>query len=685
MPIVAVVMVLVSPLVGWLVKPIVGSAVSIFWVIVFIVYGRLSYRKAGEDAEVLNQRAEHYYFVGYIATITGLVCILFRLGRDTALLKEAPEDLLILGGVSVFCTIIGLIGMNFFRARAFEIEQEARRQDAERNTSQMQRIIEDIAKNFDSFSARMEALEATRMEEFSQLMNASELSQNLKQLVGDIQQLVGGIQAGNEGLRDLKEVSSTATRTVHQLSVELGDMSRKMGNMNKRIDRMTDNAEKVQLNWQKIAAQSERIQTLAERLESASNSLQDLGQYAQNANKQVTLLGDAVAETGKHTQTWQEQTVHAHKKIDDFLTAFDNMCHRLKTDADKEIGDFCTAFGNASHNLQKFVEIVADFIGKLSESEGKVAGFSESLDGAISLTDHSRGVIEVFKTNLTETAATLQESAGNLREQFSVLSQEVAETGKHTQTWQEQTVHAHKKIDDFLTAFDNMCHRLKTDADKEIGDFCTAFGNASHNLQKFVEIVADFIGKLSESEGKVAGFSESLDGAISLTDHSRGVIEVFKTNLTETAATLQESAGNLREQFSVLSQKVAETGKHTQTWQEETGKAQEETGKAHQEVARFCEKFNQACTELQQAADTVGRFTGRLSERLSNRNLSLEMGGKSVDDFSDRLQETCCKMNPLAQSLDEITAKLKEVSEVLEGLKKHANSKKSWWPFGNKG
>ncbi len=282
MPIIAAGVVALSAAFNW-------ERIPFVWMVGFIVYGLLLYfpkKQTETDAERLNQLAEHYYFVGYIATITGLGGVLYKLGMRVQSNQNLEElltpDLLKLGGTSVGCTIIGLIGMNVFRAKAFKQEQEARKLDAELDEIRTQNVVHQIAKNFENFENRMKELESTRMEEFSRLMDASELSKVLTQLVGEI-------QGGAKGLEDLRKVSKSAFGAISHLE-------KKLTGMDGALQGIAEDSDKVQQNFATIADQSDRIETLASHLESASNSLKTLGEDGKSSVQELRDQFDLLSE-----------------------------------------------------------------------------------------------------------------------------------------------------------------------------------------------------------------------------------------------------------------------------------------------------------------------------------------------------------------------------------------------------
>ncbi len=530
MPVVAVVAVFFSALAGWTEWKAVAIAVPFAWWIGLIAYGYFVSRTASGDAETLNQLGEHYYFVGYISTITGLGCVLGRLGMQPGLI-ETPAELLPLAGVSVLCTIVGLIGMNSLRAKAFELERQARAKDAERDANRTRDFIAQIAQNFDSFQARMEKLESTRMEEFSRLMNASELSQILMQLIGNIQQ-------GAAGLNRLQEVSSQATQTVHQLGLEWGSMGRKLVDMNKRIGKMLRDAEKVQINWEQIAGHSDRIEMLVGHLDRAAASMKTLGEHAQAAKEQFKPLGEAAATAQRNTQNWNEQTIKMRREIDDTCTAFSNLCHKLETTAKKELGDFCAEFQNAFHKLRNSMTSARDFVERLEESTGKVAVFSESLDGMVGKTAQHSQTFDAFKANLEQTAATL-------REQFQKLSGAVDSACRETQIWREQTDGASREMRGFGETFRNTCGQLQQ-ASKTVDGFADRLqeqlSSPNWNSKMAGKFIDDFASRVDKSLAEVAGLSESLRAMTKGAMRSREELNTLNAKLNETTGALQSLA-----------------------------------------------------------------------------------------------------------------------------------------------
>lgn len=363
-----------------------SETISILWLISLIVYGFLLNffcKRTENDAERLNQLAEHYYFVGYIATITGLGCVLVRLGISVQSNQNLEElltpDLLKLGGASVGCTIIGLIGMNFFRAKAFEQEQKARKLDAEQDQKRTQDVVRQIAKNFENFENRMEKLEGTRMEQFSRLMDASELSKVLNQLVGEI-------QGGAKDLKSLRGVSAFAVGAVKRLE-------EKLTGMDAALQGIAEGSGKIQQNFATIADQSDRIETLASHLESASNSLKALGEDGKSSVRelrdQFDLLGEIISQTQKETQDWKDKTNETSQEIQHFGKSFQTACQQLQASSEtiiryadslqERLNDPNWNSKMAGNFVDDLAQRISEFVQKVSESFAEIPNLSKSL------------------------------------------------------------------------------------------------------------------------------------------------------------------------------------------------------------------------------------------------------------------------------------------------------------------
>ena len=646
MPIIAAGVVALSAAFNWETIPFV-------WMVSFIVYGFSLYfsnKRTENDAERLNQLAEHYYFVGYIATITGLGCVLYQLGLRVQSNQNLEElltpDLLKLGGVSVGCTIIGLIGMNFFRAQAFEQEQQDRKRDAELDREQTQDVVHQIAKNFDNFQNRMEKLEGTRMEEFSRLMDASELSKVLTQLVGEI-------QGGAKDLKSLRGVSNAAISAVKRLE-------EKLTSMDDALQGIAEGSGKVRQNFATIADQSDRIETLAGHLESASNSLKTLGEdgksSVQELRDQFELLGEIISQTNAETQSWKEKTSAAHQQMDDFSAAFSNLCFKLQKSAETEIGDFSAAFQNAFNKLNNSLQTAEDFVQKLSESAAQTAHFSQSLESVTAQTSEHRQAFESFKTDLQQTATALTQNIQELLAQFKSLGEQMTTASQETQDWKEKTSAAYQQMDDFREAFSKICSQLQNSANKEISDFCAAFQNAFNKLNNSLQTAEDFVQKLSESAAQTAHFSQSLESVTAQTSEHRQAFESFKTDLQQTATALTQNIQELLAQFKSLGEEMTDASQKTQTWKNQTNETS-------QEIQRFGEIFQTTCQRLKQASETADNFD-KFAKRVSDSLSQMVDIPKSLKEMADETARSQKKLNDLNTELEKVTQRLQEFEET---------------------
>ena len=645
MPIIAAGVVALSAAFNWEMIPFV-------WMVSFIVYGFSLYfsnKRTENDAEKLNQLAEHYYFVGYIATITGLGGVLVRLGGRVQSNRNLEElltpDLLKLGGTSVGCTIIGLIGMNVFRAQAFEQEQKARKLDAKLDEKRTQDVVRQIAKNFENFENRMEKLEGTRMEEFSRLMDASELSKVLTQLVSEI-------QGGAEDLKSLRGVSNFAVGAVKRLE-------EKLTSMDAALQGIAEGSDKVQQNFATIADQSNRVERLASHLESASNSLKTLGEdgksSVQELRDQFDLLGEIIKQTNKETQGWKEKADAAHKQMDDFCAAFGNLCHKLKTAAETEIGDFCAAFENAGLILQNSLKTAEDFVQKLSDGTSKTAQFSESLENVTAQTAEHRQAFESFKTDLQQTATALTQNIQELLTQFKTLGEQITAASQETQDWKEKTSAAYQQMDDFREAFSKICSQLQHSANKEISDFCAAFENAGLILQNSLKTAQDFTQKLSDGAAQTDHFSQSLESVTAQTAEHRKAFESFKTDLQQTATALTQNIQELLAQFKNLGEQMTTASQKTQNWKNQTNETS-------QGIQQFGESFQTACQQLKQALETADNFD-EFAKKVSGSLFQMVDLSKSLKEMADATTHSQKKLNDLNTELETMIQRLKNLLE----------------------
>lgn len=547
MPAVAFVAIILSAFTEWLPE---WMPTSFLWVGVFIAYGLILYfsnQQKENDAERLNQLAEHYYFVGYIATITGLGCVLYQLGMRVQSNQNLEElltpDLLKLGGASVFCTIIGLIGMNIFRAQAFEQEQKARKLDAEQDQKRTQDVVRQIAKNFENFENRMKELESTRMEEFSRLMDASELSKVLTQLVGEI-------QGGAKGLEDLRKVSKSAFGTI-------GHLEKKLTGMDGALQGIAEGSDKVQQNFATIADQSDRIETLASHLESASNSLKTLGEdgksSVQELRDQFDLLSEIIKQTNEETQGWKDKTNAAHKRMDDFIENFSNLCHKLKTSANKEIGDFCAAFETACHKLNNSLQTAENFVQKLSDGTNKAANFSKSLENLTAQTAEHNKAFESFKTDLQQTATALTQNIQELLAQFKTLGEQITDASQKTQIWKNQTNETGQEMQQFGESFQTACQQLQASSETVIryADSLQQHLNdpnwnskmAGNFVDDLAQRINEFAKRISESLAKMPNLSQSLEETRDKTNRINTELETIIQRLKDLLKETEKQPG----------------------------------------------------------------------------------------------------------------------------------------------
>ncbi len=629
-----------------------SETISIFWLIGLIAYGFLLNffcKQTENDAEKLNQLGEHYYFVGYIATITGLGCVLYQLGMRAQSNQNLEElltpDLLLLGGASVGCTIIGLIGMNVFRAQAFDQEQQARKRDAERDEKRTQDVVDRIDKNFENFQKRMEKLESTRMEEFSRLMDASELSKVLTQLVGEI-------QSGAKDLKSLRGVSNFAIGAVKRLE-------EKLTGMDAALQGIAEGSGKVQQNFATIAQQSDRIETLAGHLESASNSLKTLGEdgksSVQELRDQFDLLSQIISQTQQETQGWKEKTNAAHQQMDDFREAFSNLCFKLQKSAETEIGDFCAAFETACHKLNHSLKTAENFVQKLSDGAAQTAHFSQSLESVTAQTAEHRQAFESFKTDLQQTATALTQNIQELLAQFKTLGEQMTTASQETQDWKEKTSAAYQQMDDFREAFSKICSQLQNSANKEISDFCAAFETASHKLNHSLKTAENFVQKLSAGAAQTAHFSQSLESVTAQTAEHRQAFESFKTDLQQTATVLTQSVQELLTQFQTLGGEMIDASQKTQTWKNQTNETS-------QEIQQFGETFQATCQQLKQASETAGDFD-EFAKKVSGSLFQMVDLSKSLKEMADATTHSQKKLNDLNTELETMIQRLKNLLE----------------------
>jgi hypothetical protein len=92
-------------------------------VLLILVYMLVAMRMSGGDPEALEWFADHVYFLGYVSTITAFAGVVLHawLQGDSF---DDPRLVLLMGGVALLTTVVGLVGMTTLRsyARAWELE-----------------------------------------------------------------------------------------------------------------------------------------------------------------------------------------------------------------------------------------------------------------------------------------------------------------------------------------------------------------------------------------------------------------------------------------------------------------------------------------------------------------------------------------------------------------------------------
>jgi len=288
--------------------------------------------------------SDRIYFLGYLCTIIGFMSIAVKIAMEPALL-EAPGNILLSGGVSLFSTILGLILMNRFKEKAEELLEKE-----EKNETAPADPVDRMMDFFDKFEKRLEKSELARVQTMMKMFNASEFAQNLNKIAVDLSD-------GSNKLNELRNVSETSTSLIEALTTNLSVLQKQLRLFSTSYEKHSHSLEAFGDKVTELSKLDMAIAALTTSLggnEGLNNavlrSTSNILTFSQNVSglKDLGKINEQIGSLSNVLSLWLT-TVDQNKER---LIAFSEHVEKIKS--------FGTELGTATGSLSKFKECLGN-------------------------------------------------------------------------------------------------------------------------------------------------------------------------------------------------------------------------------------------------------------------------------------------------------------------------------------
>ncbi len=307
------------------------------------------------------------------------------------------------------------------------------------------------------------------------------------------------------------------------------------------------------------------------------------------------------------------------RRLNDIAEGEGDLSHRVPVELDDDLGRLSASVNAVLGNLQAMVREIKTLSTELSQGAGQLeTAASENSEGITQQTD----AITQVATAINEMQSAIEEVAGNASTAAEVThsAQQNAESGA----------------------------RIIQNSSQEV-----------HRLSEQIKTAVDVIRKLSEDSSNIT----------SVLDVIRGVAE--QTNLLALNAAIEAArAGEQGRGFAVVADEVRTLAQRTQ---ESTADIQSmittlQTGVSN--IVSVMEQGNEQATQTvklsSEAEQELGAILGAMNS-ISDVNASVASATEEQTQVVDEINRSIVRINDLAQSSDERSTEINQISQLLAG------------------
>ncbi|MGQ7274280.1 methyl-accepting chemotaxis protein [Marinobacter sp. V034] len=307
------------------------------------------------------------------------------------------------------------------------------------------------------------------------------------------------------------------------------------------------------------------------------------------------------------------------RRLNDIAEGEGDLSHRVPVELDDDLGRLSASVNAVLGNLQAMVREIKTLSTELSQGAGQLeTAASENSEGITQQTD----AITQVATAINEMQSAIEEVAGNASTAAEVThsAQQNAESGA----------------------------RIIQNSSQEV-----------HRLSEQIKTAVDVIRKLSEDSSNIT----------SVLDVIRGVAE--QTNLLALNAAIEAArAGEQGRGFAVVADEVRTLAQRTQ---ESTADIQSmittlQTGVSN--IVSVMEQGNEQATQTvklsSEAERELGAILGAMNS-ISDVNASVASATEEQTQVVDEINRSIVRINDLAQSSDERSTEINQISQLLAG------------------
>ena len=353
-------------------------------VVVFCVY-RIFRQRHNSTAEMLDQAAEQIYFLGYIATLSGLIILAIRLYLRKSML-DSPESLLGEGGATILSSIVGVALMQLMRSYA----NEMRRIDEANKDIILEGLLTKLDQSIEGLNRSVSGLQTNLAPEIARGINAEweKLEADRTERLDAAFLTTGAGKALStlvSGLKDAAPAIAGLGRASHTLNEAAGKLSADAQSLAIHLGTVNTITEGLQNKWviiggviENLGGTSQSLAMFTDGLEGVGITAQGFTQSLSSAHEKINGLNVSFDETARSLSSGTRELASFHNQVREFTVMVEKVVQPLRAAADTfhDVKDLQIRLEDLKNKFGVLADVImasAECIGKFGSSQGELA------------------------------------------------------------------------------------------------------------------------------------------------------------------------------------------------------------------------------------------------------------------------------------------------------------------------
>lgn len=340
-----------------------------------------------DNARFLEKYAESTYFVGYLATIAGLVVVASQIQGLHELQGDQLIKTLVKGSIALFSTVVGLSGMFLLRVRVQSLDAVVGEAESDRGQSYFLEVAKSMAAEMEAsvatFRTRVDEMSISVAQFYSQIN--SKQAESIDALTSRIQDLQTSFASGIQQTQFFVDTTKVYQAQIAGILTAVGQQAEELAAVSEPVREFVGAAREMSPELNRISANLHEVAPLADAVKQLLSSVQTLNEaltgsastmaeISGNSRKMITSTGDLVEQV--HTQVHKLQNVT--KPLTEFSEKIQLLVPKLNglgqvvsgmedfsttvQGLDKALDEFRSAVASSASEMRDVSMVVADFV-----------------------------------------------------------------------------------------------------------------------------------------------------------------------------------------------------------------------------------------------------------------------------------------------------------------------------------